>query len=75
MTADQLLLVLMSQVEERGENKEGHEEDTWESFQRSEKTTMDDGYIHYLDVGDGFNVYTYMKIYLGVYSKYMQIIC
>ena len=40
-----------------------------------EKTTVDDGYIHYLDVADGFNVYTYMKIYLGVYSKYMQIIC
>lgn len=36
---------------------------------------MDARYIHYLDVTDGFNVYTYVKIYLGVYSKYMQIIC
>lgn len=60
---DQLLLVVMPQAEERGENKEAHEEDTWESLQGQEKTTMDDGYIHYLDVGDGFNVYTYMKIY------------
>lgn len=49
-----------------------------ETLRGREKTLEGDGYIHYLDCGDGIthvSVYTYVKSYQIVYSKLCVIYC